>query len=633
MTVKETEARNVLRVAIYIRVSTRNQEDKYSLAAQEHELTEYANKQNWRIVDVFKDVDSGAKFDKKGLTALMDCVDDGLVDIVLVADQDRLSRLDTLNWEELKLVLRENNVKIAEPGLIIDLDNEDDEFRSDLYNIIARRERRLFRRRSQRGLRQYVREGGMYGRIPFEYVYDKETKEVSINKEFSWVIPFIDDLFLQGYGLSSIATELNKISRTSNGSKWHPNTVYQRLRNVAYCGEYSVTFSNGETITNEDKYPQLRTVETFERIQHLMETNTRLFPTSRIHHHPLAKLHITCTICGRKISLQQGDKSQYGGYRWYLTHNHGLADPCPFEPKYNAVRITRPLVLAVKNILLSEETAKRYLDIEFKDESQISQLELQASSLQKMMSDNNGKIDKLLDLYLDSKLTKEKYEEKTKLIENENKSLNSKLNELNTKIHLLKSEKYSYDALLDNLAVVEEHLSSIHRIDTEYSEKDKEDLIAALFEYALLSPADHTITFKFTTINDFPIDLIVKIDETNVEYEERLLQQQRERYEATQAILNAQPAPISFMKLKRLSGLNAQTLRKDEKRFGPYSNLKLGKGSPERKTEIVEGIKKLITVNPNMTSIDIAKELGSSQGTILKYIRENKLREGRQRKG
>ncbi|MEK4700405.1 recombinase family protein [Solibacillus sp. FSL R7-0668] len=630
---QEIKARNVLCVAIYIRVSTKGQEDKYSLAAQEHELTLYAKSQKWTIVKIFKDVDSGAKFDKKGLNALLDCVDDGLVDIVLVADQDRLSRLDTIDWEILKDALRENKVKIAEPGTIINLENEDDEFLSDLKNILAKRERRKIRRRYMRGLRQYVREGGIYGRIPYEYLYNKQTKELSINEQFAWVIPFIDDLFLQGFGTSSIATELNKISRTPGGAKWHANTVYQRLRNPAYCGDYSVTFSNGETIVNKEKYPQLRTVETFERIKYLIETNTKPFPTTRKNHHPLARLHITCAECGRKIALQQGEKSQYGGYRWYLAHNFGLATPCPLDQKYNAVRITRPLVLAVKNILLSEDTAKNYLDIEFKDESQIALLEQKILNLQKMISDNNGKIDKLLDLYLDTKLTKDKYEEKVNSIETENKSLKVNYDEINTKIELMKAEKYSYDALIENLAVVEEHLSTIHRIDTEYSEKDKEDLIAALFENALLSPADNTITFKFTTFNNFPIDLTVAIDETNQEYEERLLQQQKERYNSTQAILDAQPTPISFMELKRLTGLNAQTLRLDEERFGTYRNMKLGKGSPERKAEIVKGIKRLISKNPNITSLDIAKELGSSQGTILKYIKENNLREGRQRKG
>lgn len=627
-----TEIKNNLRVAIYIRVSTKGQEDKYSLAAQEFELTKYANEQGWEIIHIFRDVDSGAKFNKKGLNALLDCVDDELVDLVLVADQDRLSRLDTVDWEVLKDALRENKVKIAEPGTIINLENEDDEFISDLKNILAKRERRKIRRRYMRGLRQYVREGGIYGRIPYEYHYNKQTKELTINEKFAWLIPFIDDLFLQGYGPSSIATELNKISRTPNGAKWHANTVYQRLRNPAYCGDYSVTFATGETILNKEIYPQLRTVETFERIQHIIETNTKPFPTTRKNHHPLAKLHITCEQCGRKITLQQGDKSRHGGYRWYLAHKHGLANTCPLEPKYNAVRITRPLVIAVKNILLSETNAKKYLDIDFKDESQIAQLVIKIDNLQKMISDNMSKTDKLLDLYLENKLTKEKYDEKTKQIEKENKELKFKLDELSTKIHLLKSEKYSYDTLIENLAVVEDHLSTIHRIDSEYSERDKEELIAALFEYALLSPADNTITFKFTTINNFPIDLTIAIDATNQEYEERLLQQQRERYETTQSILDAQPTPISFMELKKLTGLNAQTLRLDEERFGCYRNIKLGKRSPERKMEIVEGIKNLISVNPSITSLEIAQELGSSQGTILKYIREYNLREGRKHK-
>lgn len=119
---------NTTSVAIYIRVSTKMQEDRYSLPAQRHELTKYAEQQGWHIVRAFEDVDSGANYEKVGLTKLLDAVDDGLIDIVLVTDQDRLSRLDTVNWELLKGVLRDNNVKIAEPGRIVDLSNEDDEF-------------------------------------------------------------------------------------------------------------------------------------------------------------------------------------------------------------------------------------------------------------------------------------------------------------------------------------------------------------------------------------------------------------------------------------------------------------------------------------------------------------------------
>ena len=96
-----------MRVAIYIRVSTKLQEDRYSLKAQQTELTRYAEAQGWTIVDTYKDVDSGAKINKEGLEALLDAVEDGLVDVVLVIEQDRLSRLDVADWQYLKDVLRE----------------------------------------------------------------------------------------------------------------------------------------------------------------------------------------------------------------------------------------------------------------------------------------------------------------------------------------------------------------------------------------------------------------------------------------------------------------------------------------------------------------------------------------------
>ncbi|MBV2197413.1 recombinase family protein [Bacillus velezensis] len=105
-----------MRATLYYRVSTKMQEHKYSLKAQKQELRKYAESQNWIIAKEFRDVDSGAKLDKSGLNALLDFVEEGGCDVVLCIDQDRLSRLDTVSWEFLKSALRENNVRIAEPG-------------------------------------------------------------------------------------------------------------------------------------------------------------------------------------------------------------------------------------------------------------------------------------------------------------------------------------------------------------------------------------------------------------------------------------------------------------------------------------------------------------------------------------
>src|SRR5699024_3336175 len=203
-----------MRVANYYRVSTKLQQDKFSLSAQKSELRDYAKKQGWQLVNEFKDVESGGKLNKEGLDKLLDVVESGKIDVVLVMDQDRLSRLDTLSWEFLKSVLRDNLVKIAEPnGTITDLTNEDDEFLSDLKNLLAQREKRSIVRRMMYGKRQRLREDKGWGMMPFEYYYDKQTAKYFVKDGWDWVIPFIDDLYInQNIGMKNIANRLNEVS-------------------------------------------------------------------------------------------------------------------------------------------------------------------------------------------------------------------------------------------------------------------------------------------------------------------------------------------------------------------------------------------------------------------------------------
>lgn len=171
-----------MRAAIYIRVSTNLQEKKYSLRAQTTELHRYVKQQEQRLVDEFQDIESGVKLHKKGLNALLDIVEEGKIDVVVCIDQDRLSRLDTISWEYLKSTLRENKVKIAEPGTIVDLDDEDQEFVSDIKNLIAKREKKALVKRMMRGKRQRMREGKGWGQAPYEYYYDKKEEQYKLKK-------------------------------------------------------------------------------------------------------------------------------------------------------------------------------------------------------------------------------------------------------------------------------------------------------------------------------------------------------------------------------------------------------------------------------------------------------------------
>jgi site-specific DNA recombinase len=411
-----------MRCAIYIRVSTKMQEDRYSLAAQDTELTAYAKNQGWAIIGVFKDVDSGGKLDKKGLNNLLDTVEDGRIDVVLCIDQDRLSRLDTIAWEYLKSTLRDNNVKIAEPGNIVDLANEDDEFISDIKNLIAKREKKSIVRRMMRGKRQLMREGKGWGKPPFEYYYDKKDKEYKLEENWSWVIPFIDDLFLnKQYGMVTIANKLNEICKTPTSGLWNEHLIWTRLTTKAYHGVMEKTYANGETITIDDIYPALRTKDTWEKLQQERLRRGDQYKTTsrqRDNLHILRRTHITCGECGRKISLQMHGTKKTP--RYYLKHGRKfkLKDETICNISVNTVRVENNILKAIKDILTDKDLANNYMDLE-NDKGELTFVQKQLTKSDKAINTLQTKLDKLLDLFLDGNMKKEALIKKQTELENE----------------------------------------------------------------------------------------------------------------------------------------------------------------------------------------------------------------------
>lgn len=471
-----------MRVANYYRVSTKLQEEKYSLAAQKTELTQYALSQGWTIVKEFQDVDSGGKLDKKGLNSLFDLVEEGRIDVVLCIDQDRLSRLDTIAWEYLKSTLRENSVKIAEPGKVVDLANEDDEFISDIKNLIAKREKKAIVRRMMRGKRQRMREGKGFGKAPIGYKFNKKTKEYELDEEWAWVIPTIDELYLvKELGMTAIANELNKVSRTPSGTLWNETLVYRRLISKAFHGVMEKSFSNGETITLENVYPPLRTKETWEKIQRMRDKRSKQYKVTSRHRddlHILRRTYITCGECGRKIILEQHGTNKKP--RYYLKHGRkmSLKDESVCDISINTIRFEDNIMKAIKEILTSEELAKKYIELDF-DDSEIKLLEKHIKQNKSKIAKLEAKLDKLLDLYLDSPFSKEKLVEKQVNIESELSFFKSQTEPLITKVELLKNQTWSWD-------LVYEFLEMIEGFETDFTPIERAKLFGELFPAAKL---------------------------------------------------------------------------------------------------------------------------------------------------
>ncbi|WP_433958591.1 recombinase family protein [Cytobacillus horneckiae] len=487
-----------MRTAIYIRVSTKMQEQKYSLNAQKEELTKYANSQGWEIVGEFKDIDSGGKLDKLGLNALMDFVEDGGVDVVLCIDQDRLSRLDTISWEFLKSTLRDNKVKIAEPGNVTDLDNEDQEFISDLKNLIAKREKRAIVRRMMRGKRQRTREGKGWGKPPMEYNYDKNTGTYSINEKWSWIIPFIDDLYLnKGYSDQTIAHELNKICTTPRGKLWSDAHVKKKLTNKAYHGLMEKTFSNGETITVEDIYPPLRSVKDYEKIQAVRKG--KVGRRKEVYPQLLRRTNLTCGKCGKKLAIHMSGDPNYSVH-FYIKHQRkDTQNSCYVS--INILRVEGSLINAIKSIITGEDMAKKYVQLDY-DENDLKKLEADIKTTNNLKNDVQGQIDRLLPLYLKGTWSEEQLDSQKKLLENELKVHVNRLKQLQAKKDTIRSNLFNYDTVVQYLAVAE-------RFEVLLTKEEQMNMIGTLFPSGIVYDDFMILTGQLP--NNVPLELKIPI--------------------------------------------------------------------------------------------------------------------------
>jgi site-specific DNA recombinase len=81
-----------LTAAAYLRVSTRHQACASGLHRQRDSVREYADAHGLEIVGAYIDVTSGVEAFRPGLRDLLDLVDAGAVDVVLVEEPSRLSR-------------------------------------------------------------------------------------------------------------------------------------------------------------------------------------------------------------------------------------------------------------------------------------------------------------------------------------------------------------------------------------------------------------------------------------------------------------------------------------------------------------------------------------------------------------
>lgn len=294
----------MMRAWLYYRLSRDEDEEMNSLQNQRQILVDYAEQNGYEIVgESFDDNVSGMTFNRKGLGELEIAVDEGKIDVVLVKDLSRLGRHRT-QTELFIDHLRQNNVRVYSVTEGIDSTNENDDLMIGFKQIFNDFYAKDISKKVRTGIRQ-KQKSGLVVNLPMGYYKDKNTDEVLIDEVAADIVREIFQKYLAGFGLSTIARNLNKrgikspeyfshrkigAQRTEMCKKflWAQTTVKRILENEIYTG----TLVNHKTVTSkiyktknvvpeseqyrhEEFLPAIIDKQTYEQAQKMLESHKK----------------------------------------------------------------------------------------------------------------------------------------------------------------------------------------------------------------------------------------------------------------------------------------------------------------------------------------------------------------------
>ena len=352
-----------MRVWLYYRLSRDEDAELNSLTNQRNILEEYAKVKGYEVIgESFDDNVSGMHFNREGINKIYEQVEQKAIDAVVVKDLSRLGRHRTQTAMFIDY-LRENDVRVLSVTENIDSANEEHDLIIGFKGIMNDMYAKDIAKKVRAGYKQKQKEG-IITSPPLGYFKDRNTDEIVIVEEEAEIVRRIFDLFLDGYGLKSIAHMLNAegiksplyyqnkrfkkrtpctAPKITHRFLWVNTTVKRILQNEFYKGTlvchksytskiYHIRkiLPNEEHFVHEDFVPAIISKEKWEQVQFLLQSKTRknIRASSSKPCHRYAGL-LKCAECGcsfvcktRKNS-DSPDRFEYNcnGYHRYGTEH------------------------------------------------------------------------------------------------------------------------------------------------------------------------------------------------------------------------------------------------------------------------------------------------------------------------
>ena len=311
------------------------QGESNSISNQKQMLEEFARRNGLPNPTHFTDDGiSGTRFDRPGFLAMMEEVEAGRVEAIVIKDMSRLGR-DYLKVGQVMEVLRQRGVRLIAINDGVDSLKGDDDF-TPFRNIMNE----FYARDTSRKIRSVFKSKGMSGKhltgtVIYGYLWDEKREHWLVDEEAAEVVRRIFSLTLEGYGPYQIACKLSadrieipvvhlaRFNEGVNRSKpvkdpygWGSSTIVNILKKREYLG-HTINFktrkhfkdkkshyvSEDEWTIFENTHEAIIDQQTFDLAQKI-RSNVRRYPNGWGEAAPLTGL-LYCADCGGKMYVHR----------------------------------------------------------------------------------------------------------------------------------------------------------------------------------------------------------------------------------------------------------------------------------------------------------------------------------------
>jgi len=286
---------------------------------------------------------------------------------------------------------------------------------------------------TKRGLRQKVKRGEYPGFAPIGYLNDPRIKSVIVDKKKSTIIRKAFELYAENNSrLEDISNFLAQQGITSRGGKaLKRDRISFILSNPFYIG----LFRYAEEIY-EGKHQPIISKKIFDKVQEILKQRGRPHHKQKNEPQPFCGL-LKCGNCGMAITGEYKVKKQKNGnihnYVYYHCTRKNKSIECK-EPCIRQEKLDKQISSLLQKFSLKKDWAKELNKMLEKDKTKTAQsFAAFVQEAQNKVKEISGKLQRLLDGYLEQDIEREIYRtEKAKLL-SEKKSLEEKITALEQK--------------------------------------------------------------------------------------------------------------------------------------------------------------------------------------------------------